>query len=240
MATNPVQSALAQKAEASNPSAAAPAAQEQQAAPEQNPTAAPEQPTPDTDKDSSDESSAAPVSLHRAFSNLQEKLTALMDVHGKRSATIPYIHGGSSEDHISAVGQALQSVGGVTRNVLTSAHHANGRGFGSGDGATVAFHADTLRDAVIPANSELAKAALSAESNLINQIAKLIGDKDQSVQVARSQIKLVGKSSGAGMTLLDFVSALQAIPGPAVAAVARAHSGTKEGGHAPHLRAPKP
>ena len=161
-----------------------------------------------------------------------------MDGSGvKRSATIPYVHGGSTDSHIEAVGQALQQVGGVTSNVLTSSHHAGGRGFGSGDGETTAHPADKLKETIIPANSPLAKAALSAETNLINKIAGLIGD-DKAVTVAKSQIKLVGKSDGAGMTLLDFVTALQGIPGPVIQTIAQRHSVAHPDGPSPRLRAP--
>lgn len=232
-AINPIQ-ALAAKSQAS----AAPADQPQDSpAPQQ---AAPDQPTPETDSDSNlPEESAAPVQLHREFSRLNEALTKLADEAGvKRSATIPYIHGQETHEHIQAVGQALQSVGGLTKNILTTQHHADGRGYGSGDGHTVAFPADKLKETILPKDDENAIAAIRAARILVNKVASLLGNDEPAVKVAKSQIQLVGKNNGSGMTVLDLMVALINIVNPPIAAVARSHSGTKEGGHGPHLRAP--
>ncbi len=235
--SNPLQ-ALAAKSQA----APSPADQPQnspapQAQPQQN---APDQPTPDATEDSSsskDETAGAPVSLHRAYSKLNSCLTALIDGLGvRRSASIPYVHGESTASHIKIVGDALQRVGGITGNLITTSHSAAGRGFGSGDGETAAYPSQKLLETLIPKDCELAIKALSAERNLISKIEGLTGETD-SVKVAKAQLALVSKNGGSGMNLSDFASALLAIPGPVIQDIARQHDLTKPDGHHAKLRA---
>jgi hypothetical protein len=206
------------------------------------PTAEPTQqnsPAPD-DSNLSEDGSEGSVKLHRAFSALNSALTKLADESGcKRSATIPYIHGQDMSDHIATVGQALSTWGGITANILTTSHRPDGRGFGSGDGESVAHLGEALRSTIIPKNDKNAIAAISACKKLIGQIASLVGDDDPAVKTAKSQLDLVGKHDAEGMTVLDLMIALQNIPHVPLQAVARAHSGIKEGGHSPKLRAPR-
>jgi hypothetical protein len=214
---------------------ATPAAQPQQAAPQQS--------APDTDDASngsvlSDEDtvSGESVNLARAYSRLNGAIAALFDSLGiRRSATIPHIDGQSMSDHIQAIGAVLPSVGGVTNNMLTathSKHDPNG-------GATIAHPAAKLRETTIPKNYEPAKAAVAACRNFVNKAAFLLGD-DTVVKTAKSQLDLIGKFNMSGMTAFDCGVALLSVPSPIIAEIARAHSGTKDSGHAPHLRAPKP
>jgi hypothetical protein len=196
-------------------------------------------PAPD-DSNLSEDGSEGSVKLHRAFSALNSALTKLADESGvERSATIPYIHEQPMSDHIAAVGQALSTCCGITANILTTSHRADGRGFGSGDGESVAHPADALRSTIIPKGDKNAVAAISACKKLIGQIASLVGDDDPAVKVAKSQLDLVGKHDGENMTVLDMMIALQNIVHVPLQSVARAHSGTKESGHSPRLRAPK-
>lgn len=179
------------------------------------------------------------VNLQKSFSMVNEKLATLFDESGiRRSFTVPYIDGQPTTDHIAAVGMAASQSGGLTNNLLTSAHHSGGKGWGTGDGHTVAHPSDKLRVTVIPKDDEHAKAAIDAAQSHLNNIEKLIGDDDPSVQTAKSQLGLVKKTDGAGMNLLDFGVLVSQILYAPNQAVARAHSGTKDGGHAPQLRAP--
>ena len=181
------------------------------------------------------------VNLQRSYSKLNESLANQFDQSGVwRSFTVPYIDGQSMSDHIAAVGQVAAQSGGLTNNLLTTAHHSDGKGWGSGDGHTVGHPSDKLRSTIIPKDDEKAKETISAAQQHLNNVKKLIGDGDPAVKTAQSQLDLVKTADGAGMNLLDFgVMMTQIMYGPNQA-VARAHSGTKDGGHAPQLRAPGP
>jgi hypothetical protein len=179
------------------------------------------------------------VNLQKSYSALNEKLAQTFDGAGvRRSFTVPYIEGQAADEHFNAVGQAATQAGGLGSNLLTSAHHAAGKGWGSGEGHTVGHSAAKLSTTIIPKDDENAKAAIGAAQTHLNNIAKLIGDDAPEVVTAKNQLNLVKPTAGAGMTLLDFgVMLLQVMHAPNQA-VARAHSGTKQDGHAIHLRAP--
>jgi len=179
------------------------------------------------------------VSLQRDYSRLNECLIALYDGSGvKRTATVPYIDQQEMSDHIAAVDAALKQSGGLTANVVSTAHHSKGKGWGSSEGHTVGHPSQKLRDTIIPAQDEKAKDAIDAAQKLLNDVKKLLGDKEPTVLTAQGLLDLVKPTSGQGMNLLDFGALLQHLVNKPILAVARAHSGTKEGGHAPHLRAP--
>lgn len=189
-------------------------AQSAQATPAPVPDQTVAAPTPQPEQDSAapeqddDESENAPVKIHVAFSKLQESLIKLLDGLGiSRVFTLPYIHGAPMADHIKAVGKMMTQSGGMGANLMFSAHHSGGRGYGSGDGHTVAYTAQKLHETFIPAKNEDAKAALSAAKNLISQIKKLIGETP-AVQTAESQLDILGKYDGRGLTALDFGVAL--------------------------------
>lgn len=182
----------------------------------------------------------ANVSLQSDYSRLNETLIKLFDESGvRRSFTIPYIEGQSMADHISAVGQVGSQHGGVTNNLITSAHHSSGKGWGSGEGHTVAHPSEKLRTTTIPKNDENAKAAIEACQKYFDDIGFLIGKDDPTLVTANSQLKLLKKFNGAGMSLFDFGVMLLQITHAPTQAVSRAHSATKKGGHAPQLRAPE-
>jgi hypothetical protein len=211
--------------------------------------AAPAQPTTPTQATApaeivptlSDGSGGTPINLQKSYSLLNERLTKLFDESGvKRNFTAPYISEQPTEDHIAAVGNAAAQSGGLTANLLTSSHHSSGKGWGSGDGQTVGHGSDALQNTIIPEDDENAVAVLSAAHSLLNKISSLLGDDEPAVKIAEAQLRLVGSHDGAGMNLLDFGCALQQIFGPPIQAVARSHSGTKQGGHSPQLRAPRP
>ncbi len=214
----------------------------QQAAPASAPAqAAPAPASGSNDSSLPDESdvSGEPVKIQNAYSRLNEKIIDLFDHSGvRRSFTVPYVEGQPTDEHVTAVGQAAQQAGGLTNNLLMSAHHSGGKGWGSGDGHTVAHPADDLRRTLIPKDSEEAKAAVSSAKSFVNQIAKFLGDNEPAIKTAKSQLSIVGAHDGTGMTLLDFGVALTQIVNGPIKAIARAHSGTKDGGHAPQLRAP--
>lgn len=179
------------------------------------------------------------VNLQRSYSNLNEKLIKLFDESGiRRTFTVPYLEGQPMDEHVQSVAQAAAQSGGMTANLLVSAHHSEGKGWGSGEGHTVAHPSEKLRTTIIRPKDEHAKAAVDAAQTHLTGIAKLLGDDNPSVQTAQSQLNLVKRSDGAGMNLLDFGVLLTQIMYQPHQALARAHSGTKEGGHAPHLRAP--
>ena len=179
------------------------------------------------------------INVQKTFSGVNESLTKLFDESGvKRTFTVPYIDGQGMDEHINAVGQAANDTGGLTNNLITTQHHSSGKGWGSGDGHTVGFLADHLRDTLIPADDENAKAAIEAAQKHINEIAKGLGDDAPEIKVANGQLALLKKHDAAGMNLMDFGVMIQQMMHAPNQAIARAHSGKKEGGHAPHLRPP--
>lgn len=179
------------------------------------------------------------VNLQKSYSTLNEKLIKVFDEAGvRRTFTVPYLEGQSMDDHVQAVSQAATQSGGLTNNLLMSAHHSEGKGWNSGDGHTVAHPSEKLRTTTVRPDDEHAKAAVEAAQTHLNGIAKLLGKENPAVQTAQSQLDLVKRADGAGMSLLDFGVMLTQIMYQPHQAIARAHSGTKEGGHAPHLRAP--
>jgi len=187
-----------------------------------------EQPTEPTLSDEGKPS----VNLKAAYSKVNEALIRLADGLGiPRTATLPHLDGQNMGDHVEAVGNALKPAGGVTKNLLNVGHSRHG------SGETVAHLADKARETLITKDNADAKAAISAAKGLVRKIEFLIGDQDP-VKVAKNQLAIVGKSDGENMTVLDLNVALHQIVAPVIQAVARAHSGTKEGGHSPQLRPP--
>jgi len=182
----------------------------------------------------------ATVNIKKDYSALNERLAKLFDESGvRRSFTVPYIEGQMPAEHINAVGDAASQNGGLTENILTSGHHADGKGYGSGDGKTVGHPAEKLRQTIIPAEDENAQSVIEAAQKLINDFKFLLGDDDPTVQTAQGQLNLVKRTNGSGMSLFDFgVLMIQMMYKP-VQAVARAHNGTKAGGHTNHLRGPE-
>lgn len=179
------------------------------------------------------------VNLQKSYSKLNESLVHLFDESGiRRTFTVPYLEGQQMDAHVDSVAQAAAQSGGLTNNLLMSAHHSEGKGWGSGDGHTVAHPSEKLRTTIIRPKDENAKAAVDAAQTHLNGIKKLLGDDDPAAQTAQSQLDLVKRSDGAGMNLLDFGVMLTQIMYQPHQAIARAHSSTKEDGDAPHLRAP--
>ena len=182
---------------------------------------------------------AEKISLQKSYSRLNEALIKLFDENGvRRSFTVPYIEGQQTEDHIQAVGAVAAQSGGLTQNLLLTAHHAAGKGWGSGEGHTVGHSADKLRSTVIPKGDENAKAAIATTQKYLNDIGSLLGEKNPVVQVANGQLALVKKGFGAGMSLFDFGVMLIQLVAPPTQAVAKAVSKAHPNGPAPHLRAP--
>ena len=180
------------------------------------------------------------ISIQNSYSALNEKLAKQFDESGvRRTFTVPYVDGQSMSDHIDAVTQAAAQSGGLTGNMITSAHRAGGKGWHSAEGETVGHPSDKLRQTIITKDNEHAKASIAAAQKHLTNIGSLIGKDDPSVVTANSQLDLVKKSDGAGMNLFDFGGMLTQIMFKPTQAMARAHSGTKEGGHAPQLRAPE-
>jgi len=180
------------------------------------------------------------VNLQKSYSALNEKLAKQFDESGvKRSFTVPYIDGQGMTEHVQAVGAAAAQAGGLTKNLLTTMHHSEGKGWGSGDGHTVGHPADSLRSTIIPKDNEHAKATIDAAQTHLNNIKKLLGDEDPTVKVAQGQLNLVKKGDGAGMNLLDFGVMLVQVMHAPNQAVARAHNDTKSNGAGhPKLQAP--
>jgi hypothetical protein len=182
---------------------------------------------------------AEKINLQKSLSKTNEALIHLFDQSGlRRSLTVPYIDGQEMADHIDAVNQAVKAAGGLGANLLMTAHHSDGKGFGSGDGHTVAHGVDALRGAIIPKDDENAKAVLSAAQSHLNNIAKLLGDDNPVVKTANGQLALAKKSNAAGMNSFDFgvfITQLMAKPNQAIS---QAFSGVKDGGHSSKLRGP--
>jgi len=111
------------------------------------PQAAPA-PAQDQDDDATtlpEEPSGAPVNLHKAYSLLNERLAELFDHSGvKRNFAVPYVKGQDIGEHTDSLSAVLPSVGGITRNLLLTYHHAGKKGWGSEDGETTAHSSDKL------------------------------------------------------------------------------------------------
>jgi hypothetical protein len=204
------------------------------------PTSAPTSATEEVTPKMFDGSKGEPVNLHKAYALLNERIAEVFDASGiKRSFTVPYVDGQSTDEHVQAVGQAASQSGGLTGNLLTTAHHSKGKGWGTGDGHTVGHPVDKLRVAHIAKDFPPAIAALSAARSLLDKIGSLVGNEDKAVKTAKNQLQFISKTNGSDMTVLDFGVALQQIVAPPIQSVARAHSGAKSGGHAPQLRGPR-
>ncbi len=208
-----------------------------------DPAAQPQQaPAPQDDSNLPDENESiggGSIKLQNAFSLLNERVRELFDHSGVRRAfTVPYIEGQQMDEHVNAVGLAAAQSGGLTNNLLTTAHHSGGKGYGSGDGHTVGHSSEALRNTIITKDNPQAIAAIKACRSLLNKISSLLGDEDPAVKTAKSQLNIIGKNQGAGMNCLDFAVGLIQTTSAPIQAVARAHSGIKEGGHGPQLRAP--
>jgi hypothetical protein len=183
--------------------------------------------------------SGAPVSLQKAYSLINERLCQLFDASGlKRSFSIPYLKNQETADHVNSIGQKLQEVGGVTKNFILTFHHAGGKGWHSEDGMTVGHPIDSLKKTLITKEKPEAIAALSATKSFLNKMSGLIGDT-KTLDVAKSQLAMVGRQKGEGMDLMDFGSALIALVSPPLQEIARTHHNTK--GHGPnHARLSPP
>jgi len=183
------------------------------------------------------------INLHRAFAKLQEALTMLADESGvKRAITVPFQHAGATHDHINEVAAALKPHGGMLANILTSFHRSGGRGFGSGDGSSQAWPAEKLRQTIIVKDDPNAIKAIAAARSLVNLVAKLVGDDDRSVTIAKSQLSIIGKQNGSGMHVADLLTALNSLVNLPLQTVARLHSTARSGGehHAALSASPRP
>lgn len=182
----------------------------------------------------------ATVNLKQDYSALNETLIKVFDESGvKRSFTVPYIEGQEMADHINSVAAAAKQTGGLTTNLIMSAHHSSGKGWGSGEGHTVGHSTEKLRQTTIPQKDPHAKAAIAAAQTLVNDLKFLMGDDEPTVQEAQGHLNLVKPTNAQGMSLFDFGSMLIAMFQKPLQAVARLHSGTKKGGHSAQLRGPE-
>lgn len=173
---------------------------------------------------------AETVNLKKSYAALNEKVIQLFDEQGvKRSFTIPYIEGQGMDEHVASIGQAAAQAGGIPSNLILSAHHSSGKGWGTGEGHTVAHPAEKLRTTIIPKDDEHAKAAIAAAQKHIDNISFLLGEKNPAVQQAQSQLDLVKKSDAAGMSLFDFGTLLINMMYRPTQLVAQAHA--KAQGH---------
>lgn len=180
----------------------------------------------------------ATVNLKKSYARLNEALMDQMDSSGiKRSFTVPYLSQPTA-DHIQAVGQAASHTGGATKNLIFTAHHGDGKGWGHPEGETAGFPADKLRSTIIPPKSEDAKNTIEAAQTHLNNIKQLVGDKNPAVLTAQSQLNLVKKSSGSGMNLADFGIMMIQIMHKPNQMIAQLHDQTKPGGVHPKLRGP--
>jgi hypothetical protein len=173
----------------------------------------------------------------KSNSKLNAALAHQFDKSGvKRSFTVPYVDGQSMDEHVSAVGQAAGEAGGLTKNLITTAHHSGGKGYGSAEGHSIGHPSDKLRTTIIPKDDEHAKATIAAASEHLNNLAKLLGDEDPTILTAKGQLKLVQKTDGVGMNLLDFGVMMTQIMFKPTQKAAQMHDATKDGGIHPQMR----
>jgi hypothetical protein len=236
---SPIINAIQQKAQQSSaaqpqPSAARDDSQDQSAAPQQGAD------TQDNGNSSvlSDESAVEgeSINLQRAYSKLNSAITALFDGLGvQRAATVAHVEGQSMSDHMQDVGKVLSTIGGVTANLLTATHTKHD----PNGGATVAYPAHKLRETEVPADSDVARKAIDACRSFVSKCTALLGNDDPAVKTAKSQLDLVGRHDGEGMTSFDLGAALLSVPGPLIQKISRLHSEYKHGRVHPILTAPK-
>jgi hypothetical protein len=171
------------------------------------------------------------VNLKKSYSALNEAITKLYDESGvRRSFTVPYIESQPMADHVTAVGQAASQNGGLTGNLVMSAHHSDGKGPGSGDGHTVGHSAEKLRQTLIPKNDERAKAAINAAQTYLNHLKVLLGDDEDTIKTAQGHLNLVKPTSGSGMSLFDMGVLLINIMHAPTQKMGQKHSESKHGG----------
>jgi hypothetical protein len=180
-------------------------------------------PTQDDSDSMSDETAVSGShNLQRAYSKLNEAVRAMLDGLGiRRSASIPHSEGQSMADHLSEVGQVMASHGQISGNIMTATHSVHDKDGGS----TVGHPNPQLLQTIVPKDSELAKAAINACRTLISKSESLIGETPE-IQRAKSQIALLSKSDGQGMSAFDLSAALLNIPGAVIQSLARKHSQT--------------
>ena len=165
------------------------------------------------------------VNLRKSYSKLNEKLAAAFDGLGvRRMATVPYVSGGDDAEHINAVQQVIQQSGGTLANYMpTSFHKGEGKGHGSADGETALHPTDKLRSTIVPKDSKVAKEAIEAAQEHINNFKELLGKDDPTVLTAQNQLNLVRRSDAAGMNLFDLGVMLQTLPFKMTQKVAKLH-----------------
>lgn len=148
---------------------------------------------------------AVKTNLKSSFAKVNEALAGAFDDLGiRRAFTVPYTEGHSASDHIKAVGAVLSQHGGATTNLLSSHHHEGKKGWGSGEGETVAHPVNKLQSTVIPKDSEAAKKVIQAVQTHLNGFKELLGADDPDVQAAQNQLNLVKRTEAAGMTAFDL------------------------------------
>ena len=175
------------------------------------------------------------INLHASFSKVQQRLAQAYDGLGvKRSFTVPYVDQQETAEHVKAVGAAAAQSGGLTQNLVTSAHNEGGKGWGHGDGETVGHPTHDLQDTIIPKNNKDVLNVLDAAQTHLNNIKSLLGD-DKTVVTAQHQLDLIKERDAAGMTAFDLGVGITALLTPPMQAVARAYNGTKTTGHSPKL-----
>lgn len=234
------------------------------AQPAQTPAAAPDQANtqPDQSESQTDQSNAQPdqsnaqpeevsprlydgtdgepVNIHKAFAAVQENLIKLFDELGiKRNLTVPYIEGGDMASHLDAVSQAAAQAGGLTKTLIASHHHTSGKGFGTGEGHSVGYNSERLRETLIPADDKNAKKLLASAKSLVSKAESLLGPEENAVKIAKAQLNVMGKHDLAGMNAMDVGVAIQNLFVPVLQALARAHNGTKSNAHHPKLTGPR-
>lgn len=186
-----------------------------------------------------EESKELPVQISRDVSRVQEKLTALIDSAGvKRSIHVPYLNE-PAENHIRGVANAAKEVGGLSQNILSTFHHGSGDGFGSSHGLTAGWRSDDLKSAIVPKDSDAAKAVCTAANRLVSQAASLIGEKNPAIAQAKSMLQVICKNNLSGMSLFDAAISMTNISHSVVQSLAREYSNSHPDGPAIHLRAPK-
>lgn len=186
----------------------------------------------------SDENAASGnVNIMKLYSRMQSAIGDLFLSLGVRpSLNLPHISGEDMASHITAVGQALQTVSGGSKNFVVATHTRHDPKGGS----TQAFPSDKLRTAIIPKGSEAAADAVKACRNLINKIAGLIPDDEPIVKQAKARIQLIGQNDLSGMTAFDAGASLILMIHPLMQLLARLHSFHKHGAHHPVLTGPLP
>lgn len=151
-----------------------------------------------------------PMEMQQQQAALSDSMIKLYDELGvPRSFSVPYVLGQPMSGHVEAVGAAAGGNGGLSKNLVTTAHDPAGKGYNTGEGQTVGHGVAGLMQTVIPQDDPRAKQTLTLAQAQLDNFGEMLGKDNPAVQSAQSTLDQIKSTNGAGMNLLNFGVALQ-------------------------------